>query len=193
MLPLRIDLLNDWGQMVTLLLETVGNWGEIGTVLTHEMFNIQELKYLTRHDVALEEILGEPLPPAAHPWNDYRGSDRILLPTKRTSLQEGEDLKLRLLVLSQAPPETVSLYWRPLGEGEYARVPFTHVARGVYEITLPAEMVHNDFEYYVEAMIGETPLRVPPTAPRRNQTVVVSESPPTKPEASNVNRPKQSS
>ena len=34
-LPLRLQLLDDWGQIVTLLLETVGNWGEIGPAGSH--------------------------------------------------------------------------------------------------------------------------------------------------------------
>ena len=174
-LPLRLELRNDWGAMVTLLLGTVGNWGEIGTVLTHEMFNMQELKHFDRHDKALEEIFGEPLPTAARPWPDYRGRDRILLPTTRTSLIAGEDLKLRLMLLSNQSPKSVELYWRRMGKGEFTPLPFRHEGRGVYAAVLPAKAIGGvDIEYHarVETGGGRT-LCYPATAPTRNHTVVI--------------------
>ena len=176
-LPLRIELLNDWGQMVTLLLATVGNWGELGTVLTHEMFNMQELKHLNRHDKALEQILGESLPQVAHPWPEYRGPDRFLLPTVRTSLQVEEDLRLRLMLLANKPPKSVSLHWRPLGGNKFKVLPFQNQGRGVYTGVLPAQAIGNsDLEYHVrvETAEGET-LYDPVSAPQRNHTVIVME------------------
>jgi hypothetical protein len=175
-LPLRLQLLDDWGQMVTLLLETVGTWGEIGTVLTHEMYNMQELRHLNRHDQAIEQILGESLPPMAYPWPEYRGPDRIILPTTRTSLQVGEDLKLRLMLLSNKPPKAVSLYWRPLGSSQFTIVPFQHQARGAYAAVLPAQSIGDaDLEYHVRVETGDTKtLCYPSTAPLRNQTVILA-------------------
>ena len=174
-LPLRLQLLEDWGQMVTLLLATVGNWGEIGAVLTHEMYNMQELRHLNRHDQALEQALGEPLPAAAHPWPEYRGPDRIILPTVRTSLWAGEDLQLRLLLLAKVTPKTVDLYWRPLGIGGFRIVPFQHKGRGVYTVMLPAPAIGSgDLEYHVKVEMadGQT-IFYPATAPTINQSVVV--------------------
>ena len=174
-LPMRVQLLQDWGRMVTLLLGTVGNWGEIGTVLTHEMFNLQESKHLNRHDKAIEQVLGQPLPPAAHPWPEYRGPDRIVLPTVRTSLWAGENLQLRLLLLARTSPQTVFLYWRPLGVGKFRIIPFQHVSRGVYTAVLPAQAIDSaDLEYHVKVEMdnGQT-ICYPTTAPTTSQTVVV--------------------
>jgi hypothetical protein len=175
-LPLRIRLVNDWGQMVTLLLETVGNWGEIGTVLTHEMFDMQGSQFLNRHDKAIEKILGKPLPPAAQPWSEYRGTERFFLPTVRTSLQSNEDLALRLMLLSNKPPKSVSLYWRPMGEGKFTSVPFQHQARGVYTVVLSADSIGSvDLEYYVKVETGEgRTLYDPMGAPTKTHTVVVT-------------------
>jgi hypothetical protein len=68
----------------------------------------------------------------------------------------------------------VILHWRPMGTGTLAEMPLRHVARGVYEITLPPEATKADLEYYVEATTdaGVT-LCFPATAPTMSQTVVV--------------------
>ena len=56
---------------------------------------------------------------------------------------------MTLTVIVMGPkPESPKLYWRPLGTGNFASMPLTHVARGVYTVTLPAEAVKADFEYY---------------------------------------------
>jgi hypothetical protein len=49
-----------------------------------------------------------------------------------------------------------------------------HVARGVYQVTLPAEASKADFEYYVQATTaGGAKLSFPAAAPSLNQSVVV--------------------
>ncbi len=97
----------------------------------------------------------------------------MLVPVVRTGLIAGEPLRLKVIVLG-GKPQVAALHWRPLGTGEFAEVPLTHVARGVYAVSLPPEAVKDDFEYYVEAQIGGADLKFPPTAPRLNQTVVVT-------------------
>jgi hypothetical protein len=62
-----------------------------------------------------------------------------------------------------------------LGSGDFSATPLEHVARGVYKATLPAEAVKADFEYYVQATVGDKPLLFPPTAPALAQSVVVEE------------------
>lgn len=126
---------------------------------------------------ALEQILGESLPQAAHPWPEYRGPDRFLLPTVQTSLLVGEDLRLRLMLLANKPPKSVSLHWRPLGGNEFEVLPFQHQGRGVYTCVLSAQAIGNsDLEYHarVDTAEGET-LYEPVSAPQRNHTVIVME------------------
>ena len=107
------------------------------------------------------------------------------MPTVRTCLVEGEPLKLTAVVLG-AQPSQVAVYWRPLGTGEFARVPMEHVARGVFRVTLSSEATRADLEYYIQAEIkgrginseagivgALAGLQFPPTAPKLNQTVVV--------------------
>ena len=50
-----------------------------------------------------------------------------------------------------------------LGTGTFAAAPLVHVARGVYTVTLPAEAVKDDFEYYTEAAVGGQTVQFPPT------------------------------
>jgi hypothetical protein len=96
----------------------------------------------------------------------------------RTALQAGEPLRLTAVVLDSHPPKEVTLRVRPLGQGHFQRVALQHLARNTY--TLEFDLSHGslsgeDIEYYlvVRTAKGGT-LKCPPTAPRVNQTVVVT-------------------
>jgi len=122
------------------------------------------------------------------PPRHYQGPPRLIVPTVRSLLESGEPLRLRAMVLrssaertadatrsaaeAQADPAPV-LCWRPLGAGEYLRVPMQHLARGVYQSSLPAEKITGDIEYYIEVSVDGSKLYFPPTAPAIAQTVVV--------------------
>jgi hypothetical protein len=61
-----------------------------------------------------------------------------------------------------------------MGQGTFAEIPLSHVARGVYSATLPAKSIAGgDLEYYVKAAVGSSVLHFPATAPDRAQTVVI--------------------
>ena len=101
----------------------------------------------------------------------------ICSPRARDSLvTRGERLRVKAIVLSAEPPREVTLNWRPLREGSYARVRLEHVARGVYRVTLPPEAMRADFEYFIEVGPGGDSPRFPVTAPALNQTVVVADT-----------------
>jgi hypothetical protein len=89
----------------------------------------------------------------------------------RTSLEAGEALRLKVLVLSANPPGSVSIAWREMGRGSWRTAALEHVARGVFSVILPAPST--DLEYYVEAVADGRTVRYPATAPERSQTVVV--------------------
>ena len=80
--------------------------------------------------------------------------------------------KTKVIVLSKAPPRSVLLHWRPMGQGDYRQAPVPHAARGWYRAARAAAA---DFEYYVEvAPVEGDPVYWPATAPDLNQTVVVT-------------------
>jgi hypothetical protein len=167
-LPVRLKMVSLLGNLHNALLATLNNATELGTICNIEQQSMLRLKILTVHDAALAKHLGEPLPAAAQPWQDYRGDPRLVVITARTSAGQGESLKLRIIALDKEPVKSVTVKIRPLGQGAWQTIPATHLARAVFEATLPA--ARGDFEYYVTAGKG---LIWPATTPRLNQTVVV--------------------
>ena len=68
---------------------------------------------------------------------------------------------------------TVHLYWRPLGTGEFRQVPAGHQARQAYRVRLPAQATVGAVEYFLEAVWDDAHRVVwPVTAPAINQTVI---------------------
>jgi hypothetical protein len=88
----------------------------------------------------------------------------------------GEPLPLTVLILGPRPSGGV-LSWRKLGDqaSAFAAIPLSHVARGVWTVTLPSAATRCDFEYFVQVTTGKGQLlHFPATAPEMNQTVVVT-------------------
>ncbi|MCF7669663.1 MAG: hypothetical protein K9N48_07800, partial [Verrucomicrobia bacterium] len=163
-LPLRINMIETWCNMYRYLLATVSNPGELGTIANWE----QHIRPSVIDAPArkLEKVLGEKLPECARIPMDYSGAPRIIVPSKRTSLRYGEDLILRVLVLSKTRSAHVRLNWRTLGNGDYSTEEFRHVARSVYEVRLNHEQFGaHDFEYYITAKFGSRIKSYPVTAP----------------------------
>jgi hypothetical protein len=173
-LPLRKKLIAEVAEVHRYLLATVSTNGAMGNVNNWQQHIMPSL--LTEPGQELAKILGEDLPADAIPSNQYVGPLRIFLPTVRTSLNIGEDLKLKIIILAQNQPKDAALYWRPMGKGKYNRIALTHIARGVYSVKIPAQQIKTDLEYYVKASSndGQT-VSFPATAPNINQTVIVSE------------------
>ncbi len=174
-LPVRTELVRQWGQMVEYLLAAVSSPAELGTIANIEQHSAKFMKMLTEHDNFLVEVLGQPLPAEVMPWKDYRGDERLIVPTVRTELAVGEGLKLKVILLARNKLKDAAFYWRPMGNSEFSRIEFAHIARGVYSVTLDAEKIGGqDFEYHIKAITasGKT-LYFPAAAPQMSQTVVV--------------------
>jgi hypothetical protein len=180
-LPIRKELVAQVADVHRHLLASVTTAGGMGNVTNWQQHIMPGL--LAKPGDELAKILGEPLPADCVPSKDYQGEPRLFVPTVRTCLVAGEPLKLTAIVLG-AKPETISVFWRPMGSGEFAEVPMEHAARGVFRATLPAEAASADLEYYVQARAtattsspglrgGLSVLRFPASAPALNQTVVV--------------------
>ena len=135
-LPVRVKLVGLVREVFDHLLATVSTTGELGTVANWNQHNLPGL--LTKPGEELAKLLGEPLPAEAQPARQYHGPTRIIVPTTRTSLAANEALKLKVIILSEAPPRAAKLCWRKLGERRFGQVPLKLVARGVYSVQLPA-------------------------------------------------------
>jgi len=172
-LVIRKELIQDVAEVHQYLLASITTYGGMGNVTNWQQHIMPTL--LAGPGKELAEILGENLPADAEPGKGYQGPTKLIVPTVRTQLEAGENLKLKVMVLAQNPPTQASLHWRTLGEGNYGSIPLDHVARGVYSVTIPAEQINGrDLEYYAEVKTTEAgPLYFPVTAPKMNQTVVV--------------------
>jgi hypothetical protein len=178
-LTVRIQLARQWEAMMTLQLAATDTPGAMGTIANLEQHVRRNAldggkhRFMDIHDAVLAKALGRQLPDATHPTTRYLGAPRLIVPTVRTSVGEGQSLTLKVIVLDKERPTVAAIFWRPMGKGEWQRVSLTHVARGVYTGTLPPgpELA---IEYYVRVTTatGRT-LLWPATAPTLNQTVVV--------------------
>jgi hypothetical protein len=183
-LPLRERLVQCVHEVYRNLLETVNTPGAMGTVTNWEQHIGPML--LGKPGEELAQALGESLLPDATLRHDYCWGTRLIVPGVRGSVAPGESLTLKVIILSAKPPREAALYWRVMGEGEFTRIPLSHVARGVYAVTLPAAPADaTALEYYVKVIAdaqqvlapatdrNET-LCFPVTAPSLNQTVLIA-------------------
>lgn len=174
LLQTRLELARAWEALITFQIAATATPGELGTLANLEQHNRVKLQFLTAHDKELAAALGRPLPPEAAPALAYKGPDRIIVPTVRTLARPGEPLRLRVLAAVQDGAAAGELFWRPLGGGgAFQSAPLRHVARGVFEATLPAAPAGAlGLEYYLQARTRERTLFWPPTAPGLCQTVL---------------------
>ena len=172
-LPLRKELIARVSEVHRYLLATVTTNGAMGNVTNWQQHIIPKL--LTEPGQELAKILGDDLPADAMPSYQYVGPLRIIVPTVRTSLNKGEALKLKIIILSQNRNEDAALYWRNMGKGTYKRIALKHIARGIYSVTIPGNQIKDDFEYYIRVSSTEgQQTTFPASAPDINQTVIVN-------------------
>jgi len=171
-LPARIHLARAWETMMMHLLAATDTSGELGTIANLEQSTRGARKFVEGRDQELVDLLGEPLPEIARVSTRYQGEPRIIVPTLRSVVVQGETLTLKVIVLDNAPPTEARLFWRQLGAGEFRDVPLRHVGRGVYEVKLPLVPVEGA-EYYIRARtVAGKELVWPATAPIMNHTLV---------------------
>jgi hypothetical protein len=172
-LPAYRQLLARIGETCGCLLATVSTLGCIGTVINWQQKIWVPL--VEKTGARLSTALGTALPADVAPSKEFRGAPRIIVPTLRSVVTAGEDLRLKAILLDQQPPRKFTVHYRPLGEGQFATLNLTHVARGVYHAEIPFRRPDvTAWEYFLEAEIAAGQRLVfPATAPAINQTVVI--------------------
>ena len=156
------------GKLFEYLLAAVGTTGEMGTIMNWEQHNFPMA--LDKPGEELAALLGGRLPDEAKLPINYMGPLRVFATAQRTTLEPGEALWLKIIILSAELPSEAVFCWRELGKGRFNSLPLVHVARGVYSVTCPAG--ERDLEYYVKVVAGGSEVRYPSTAPELNRTVV---------------------
>jgi len=169
-LPIRKELVKSSAEVHRLLLSIVTTTGGLGTVANWQQHILPGL--LLEPGKELAGLLGGDLPEDAAPARIYEGEPRVFVPTVRTSIEPGEQLKLKVILLGAEPGE-LAVYYRPMGRGEFERLSLEHLNRGVYTAAIPPAATGDDLEYYVQVTSSDRAVfRFPPTAPELNQTVV---------------------
>ncbi len=176
-LPVRVKLENALEQMYSYLFATVNNSTELGTIANIEQQSLYRLGLVDKYDDQIEKKLSikwpDRVPLEGHYSYEYKGEPRLIVPAKRGRLEDGEDLELKIQVLSENRPEDISMYCKELGDKEFDKISAEHVSRGVYEVMVPTEKISGDLEYYVEGIFEDKKLRFPVTSPNMNHVVVV--------------------
>ncbi len=172
-MPARTAVARAWEKMMTHLLAATDTPGELGTISNIEQSTRGALKFVEKHDEALAKILEAPLDDQAKVSTSFSGEPRIIVPTVRSVINQGETPKLKVIVLDNDPPAEAGLFWRTMGTGDYQEKPLRHVARGVHEVTLPA-VPEAGLEYYLQVKTAKGKTLVwPATAKSVNQTLVL--------------------
>jgi len=174
-LQVRIEMARKWEKMMSLQVASFDTPGELGTIDNLERHNRMTLRFLSKYDAILEKALGDRMPADAVPGKIYDGPARIIVPTVRTHIAEGEGINIRIILLDKQPTNGAVLFYRVMGKGEYVKFDVNHLGRAVYEAKLLPAL--EDFEYYIETEKADGGKLVwPVTAPAIGQTVVVSGS-----------------
>jgi len=171
-LAARIKVVRTWEKAITHQIAAVQTPGEMGTLANLETHN--RLTRWTGTDEELEKILEEPLGKEAVLSMAYGGPDRIIVPTRRTIVAEGEELSIKAILLFKEGVKDAVIRYRPMGGEEWNELPLKHVARAVYRCKMPAAAC--DIEYYIKADAkGGGSFVWPVTAPALNHTVAMME------------------
>ena len=168
----RLELAKKWQETTELLLAKMSTTGEMGILANLEMHNGHLNQVLTGQDKFLAEM-GVTLPETAFSSKEYTGKTRVIVPTDESILAKGKDYYLRVRVLSAEKNISGKLMWKDLGSTEYKELALSKVDRNVFEVSIPAAEITNDFEYCIEVSAGKDLVIFPVTSPEINRTVVL--------------------
>jgi len=167
---LRTRQMDELREVFAHLLSTVSTSGELGTIANWQQHVMTFFVFVPCHEI--ERLLNSRLPDRCWPSSDVLKRERIIIPTVRASLRKGEELRIKAL-LPGSDTQAPRLFWKPLSAKRFTSIGLTHVNRDVWEGTIRAQDLVDDFEYYIELKTPNATLRYPLGAPGRSQTVVV--------------------
>jgi hypothetical protein len=170
-LDYRTNLARLFEQIITLQTEKVVNVSDLGEIANLEILDWHQLMELRWGD-QLSHGLGTELPPESYPSKEYTGKASVKVLTRQSQLLKGDSLDLKILIVGEH--KNPVLNWRPIGTGAFQSIPLSHVARGVYRLTIPE--TEHDFEYAIQAVSGSDTIVYPASAPQINQVVIVQDT-----------------
>jgi hypothetical protein len=151
----------------------VANRNDLGTLASKQNKFVRLALY--RLPLSIQEYLGA-MPPEIESLReqmlrpDPEAPARLFLPTRPTLLRPGESLRIMIVAPGGPPPESVALYTRIRGTGEWSPVPAKLLGRHTWEAALgPFRAAGSLVDYYARA--GR--LTAPFDAPRLFYTVTI--------------------
>lgn len=176
---LRKDVVKQYETMLNYFLATVTNMSDLGTVMSLHNKNLPSTNknLLFKYDSIIRRATGNSLIGDFQPRREYSGELKIIVQTNRTSLNKNEDLNLKVIILGNHEDKKTFLCWKTLGsKAGYKKIYLTHIARGVYKVSIPASAImEKDFEYYITTKKNRNQVNYPSTATIINRTVIVTE------------------
>jgi hypothetical protein len=152
-------------------ISTISTTAELGTIANWQQHIRQES--LEKPAKQIEQLMGRQLPSDCWPNGNGLAVTNMVVPTVRTAIRRGESLKLSVLFYGERP-KIVNVEWRFLGGKSSKSAGFTNVGRNVYEVTVPAGELGEDFEYRIEAPRNDgNSYSFPATVEKAWQSVVV--------------------
>jgi hypothetical protein len=151
-------------QAFTRLLYTQSDWGALATVKVKSYASFEQI---------YRQCSGGPMPGAGDA--DLPVQVAFKLPSKIAA--QGEPLPVEIVVVGGKAVESVRLYYRALGKGEFVAMPMKLDLWNAYWADIPASAVNEmGLEYYIELKgVGNQEIRVPKGLPSIAVTVVKSE------------------
>ena len=151
-------------------MKTINTTGELGTMANWQQHNYTQCLFIPGKE--FEKIIKQRLPASCWPSGKDLNINRLIVPTVRTTLRKGEDLKLKVIITGDSV-SSAKLFWKPIGNSEYSRIDLKNTCRSVWQVSIPAKNIPEDFEYFIEARSLSGIMKFPATHPERDQTVVV--------------------
>ena len=99
-------------------------------------------------------------------------ASRLVVPTVRTALQKGEDLRVKVIVVGGCEGTPV-MNIRPIGGRDHKIYNAESCGRWVYFFRIPGAELQEDFEYHISLEEDGRLLKYPKSAMHRDQTVIL--------------------
>jgi len=171
LLPLRKQIISEMEESFNYLISIITSKGSMGNLCNWQQ-HISDL-IIEKPGEELEALMGEKLGTEYLPGKEYTGKSRMIVPTARTNIMTGEDLKLKIICFGFQPQNLV-VEWKHLGEKTFMIISAIHVARGVYEAVIPSSEIKDDFEYFISCIDNTgKPVLWPANAGEINQSIVL--------------------
>ena len=169
-IDIRVRQMGELAELLSYLSRTISSRGELGTVANWQQHVMTFSVWMPGHEI--ERLTGAPLPENCWPSPKSLLEPRIIVPTVRTALRRGEDLRLEVL-LPGCDVRSARIHWKGLAGKSVSTLDLARVTRSVWVAHVPPAELNDDFEYFIEVKTPDQTLRYPAGAPERTQSVVV--------------------